>query len=345
MKIIVIGGGPAGMMAAIEASQNKENKVIVIEKMQSLGRKLLITGKGRCNITSSLPIEDFIKNTPGNGRFLYSCYQQFTNEDIIKFLNKEGLQVKEERGNRIFPVTDHSQDVLKCFTKKLKENNVEVLYNTRVKEILVNENYEEQAKKINEENVKKSKKQSKKYEVIGIKTENETLKEYLNLTEKYGEYKTIPGYVINKDISNYSKTIVINIGSDDGVKENMTVIGNEGLVGHVISVTSSTAKVQTIIDTASSISCSMSTTKDSIVCKGTLDEESALKAMYLPTDANIIQGDSVETSGLGGIYPKGIHVGTIKKVSNSKNMTDRYALVETAVDFNKLNTVLVVKNN
>ena len=175
MKIIVIGGGPAGMMAAIEASQNKENKVIVVEKMQSLGRKLLITGKGRCNITSSLPIEDFIKNTPGNGRFLYSCYQQFTNEDIIKFLNKEGLQVKEERGNRIFPVTDHSQDVLKCFTKKLKENNVEVLYNTRVKEILVNENYEEQAKKINEENVKKSKKQSKKYEVIGIKTENETI--------------------------------------------------------------------------------------------------------------------------------------------------------------------------
>lgn len=175
MKIIVIGGGPAGMMAAIEASQNKKNKVIIIEKMQSLGRKLLITGKGRCNITSSLPIEDFIKNTPGNGRFLYSCYQQFTNEDIIKFLNKEGLQVKEERGNRIFPVTDHSQDVLKCFTRKLKENNVEVLYNTRVKEILVNENYEEQAKKINEENVKKSKKQSKKYEVIGIKTENETI--------------------------------------------------------------------------------------------------------------------------------------------------------------------------
>lgn len=181
-------------------------------------------------------------------------------------------------------------------------------------------------------------------ELENIKTQNETLKEYLNLTEKYGEYKTIPGYVINKDISNYSKTIVINIGSDDGVKENMTVIGNEGLVGHVVSVTANTAKVQTIVDTASSISCSMSTTKDSIVCKGTLDEESALKAIYLPTDANIIQGDSIETSGLGGIYPKGIHVGTIKKVSNSKNMTDRYAIVETAVDFSKLDTVLVITN-
>ena len=181
-------------------------------------------------------------------------------------------------------------------------------------------------------------------ELENIRTQNETLKEYLNLTEKYGEYKTIPGYVINKDISNYSKTIVINVGSDDGVKENMTVIGNEGLVGHVVSVTSSTAKVQTIIDTASSISCSMSTTKDSIVCKGTLDEESALKAMYLPTDANIIQGDSIETSGLGGIYPKGIHVGSVKSVSSTKNSIDRYVEIETAVDFNKLDTVLVINN-
>ena len=181
-------------------------------------------------------------------------------------------------------------------------------------------------------------------ELENIKTENETLKEYLNLTEKYGEYKTIPGYVINKDISNYSKTIVINIGSDDGVQENMTVIGDEGLVGHVVSVTNSTAKVETIIDTASSISCSMSTTKDSIVCKGTLDGQSELRAMYIPTDANIIQGDSIETSGLGGIYPKGIHVGTVKSVTNTQNIVDRYAIVETAVDFDKLDTVLVITN-
>ena len=123
-------------------------------------------------------------------------------------------------------------------------------------------------------------------ELENIKTQNETLKEYLNLTEKYGEYKTIPGYVINKDISNYSKTIIINIGKDDGVKENMTVIADKGLVGHVISVTKNTAKVQTIIDTASSISCTMSTTKDAIVCKGTLDGQSVLKAMYIPTDKN-----------------------------------------------------------
>ena len=88
----------------------------------------------------------------------------------------------------------------------------------------------------------------------------------------------------------------------------------------------------------------MSSSKDSIVCKGTLDSNTEIKAMYIPTDANLVQGDSVDTSGLGGIYPKGIHVGTIKKIVTTKNMTDRYALVETAVDFNKLNTVLVVKN-
>ena len=181
-------------------------------------------------------------------------------------------------------------------------------------------------------------------ELENIKTENQTLKEYMNLAEKYKEYKTIPGYVINKDISNYSKTMVINLGKKDGVEVNMTVIGNEGLVGHVVSVTDSTAKVQTIIDTASSVSCSMSTTKDSIVCKGTLDEKSALKAMYIPTDANIIQGDSIETSGIGGIYPKGIHIGTVKKITNTQNMTDRYALIETAVNFDKIDTVLVITN-
>lgn len=202
-------------------------------------------------------------------------------------------------------------------------------------------NLKEENKKLKEKN---SELEQSLRELENIKTQNETLKEYVNLTEKYGEYKTIPGYVINKDISNYSKTIIINLGQKDGVKENMTVIGDKGLVGHVISVTDNTAKVQTIIDTASSVSCSMSTTKDSIVCKGTLEDKSALKAMYIPTEANIIQGDSIETSGLGGIYPKGIHIGTVKKVTNTQNMTDRYAIVETAVNFDKLDTVLVITN-
>ena len=139
MKVVVIGGGPAGMMAAITSAENG-NEVILLEKNKSLGKKLLITGKGRCNITSSLPMEDFIKNTPGNGMFLYSAYNRFTNQDIISFLKKQGLEVKEERGNRIFPVTDKSQDVLNCFEKKLKSlKNVKIMYEMPVSEILVNE--------------------------------------------------------------------------------------------------------------------------------------------------------------------------------------------------------------
>lgn len=180
-------------------------------------------------------------------------------------------------------------------------------------------------------------------ELENIKTENETLKEYLDLNKKYGEYKTIPAYVINKDISNYSKTIVINVGSKDGIKENMTVIADKGLVGHVVSVTDSTSKVQTIIDTSSSVSCLMSTNKDSIVCKGTLEDNKVLKGMYIPTDANVIQGDSIETSGLGGIYPKGIHLGSVKSVSSTKNAIDRYVEIETAVEFDKIDTVLVIE--
>ena len=139
MKVIVIGGGPAGMMSAISSAENG-NDVTIIEKMQSLGRKLLITGKGRCNITSSLDMDEFIKNIPGNGMFLYSAFKNYTNQDIIKLLKEEGLEVKEERGNRIFPVTDKSLDVLKCFEKKLKSLNVNIILNTKVKEILVEDN-------------------------------------------------------------------------------------------------------------------------------------------------------------------------------------------------------------
>ena len=135
MNVIVIGGGPAGMMAAIASAEN-ENNVILLEKKERLGRKLLITGKGRCNITSSLPIDEFIQNIPGNGQFLYSAFKNYTNTDIINFLNDEGLEVKEERGNRIFPVTDKSLDVLKCFTKRLKELNIKIEYNMQVTEIV-----------------------------------------------------------------------------------------------------------------------------------------------------------------------------------------------------------------
>ena len=126
------------MMAAISSAEYG-NSVTILEKMNSLGRKLLITGKGRCNITSSIPMEEFISNIPGNGRFLYSSFQNYTNEDIINLLKEQYVEVKEERGNRIFPVSDHSQDVLNAFIRKLNSLKVEIRTNTKVKEILVEE--------------------------------------------------------------------------------------------------------------------------------------------------------------------------------------------------------------
>ena len=138
-RVIVVGGGPAGMMSAITAAENG-NEVTIIEKMPMFGKKLLITGKGRCNITSSLYMSEFIKNTPGNGKFLYSAFQNYTNQDIISFLKKQGLEVKEERGNRIFPVTDKSVDVLNCFKKKIDELKIKYKLNTRVEKILIKNN-------------------------------------------------------------------------------------------------------------------------------------------------------------------------------------------------------------
>lgn len=122
MKVIVIGGGPAGMMSAISSAKNG-NDVILLEKNDSLGRKLLITGKGRCNITSSLEMSEFINNTPGNGRFLFSAFQKFTNQDIIKMLKENGLEVKNERGNRIFPVTDKARKCFGVFYKGVKKES------------------------------------------------------------------------------------------------------------------------------------------------------------------------------------------------------------------------------
>lgn len=125
-KISVIGGGPAGMMAAAAAA-SRGNKVIIFEKNDDLGRKLLITGKGRCNITNSAPIEDFIKNVPVNPNFLYSAFYGFTNDDLINLLAEFGLQTKVERGGRVFPISDKSRDVLTALKKLLKKYGVGVV--------------------------------------------------------------------------------------------------------------------------------------------------------------------------------------------------------------------------
>lgn len=138
MKVVIVGGGPAGMMAGISAARSG-NEVVILEKMNMFGKKLLITGKGRCNITSSLDMSEFIKNIPGNGRFLFSCFEQFTNKDIIDFMEKHGVKVKEERGNRIFPVSDKSVDVLNAFLSELRKLNVKLITSAKVERIITNQ--------------------------------------------------------------------------------------------------------------------------------------------------------------------------------------------------------------
>ena len=176
-----------------------------------------------------------------------------------------------------------------------------------------------------------------------VESENKTLKEYLNLSEQYKEYQTVPAYIINKDTSNYSKVFVINAGSKSGIQKDMTVIAAEGLVGHVISVTDDTAKVQTIIDSSNIVSASVENSGDTVICRGMI-ENRKLKATYVSTTTTLMQGEKIYSSGMGGIYPKGIYIGTIKEIMDTKNITDRYFIVETAVDFENLETVLVIKN-
>lgn len=161
--------------------------------------------------------------------------------------------------------------------------------------------------KLQEENEELKKKNSELETTLReleiIKSENATLKEYLNLSEIYANYKTKPAYIISKDISNYSKVFIINLGSKDGIEKDMTVISEKGLVGHIIQTTDHTSKVQTIIDTGSTISATMTSSRDNIILKGTLDE-GKLKASYIKPSANLVQGDIIETSRNGGYIPK-----------------------------------------
>lgn len=135
MKTIVIGGGPAGMLAGISAAENGD-KVIILEKMEKTGKKLLITGKGRCNITNNGDLDEFMKNIPENSKFLFSSFNQYSNKDIVSLLNSEGVSTKVERGGRVFPVSDKSIDVLEALKRKLKKLNVETKTNFEVTKIL-----------------------------------------------------------------------------------------------------------------------------------------------------------------------------------------------------------------
>lgn len=134
-NVIVVGGGAAGMMAAVFAARNGQN-VQLLEKNEKLGKKLFITGKGRCNITNAADIEDLFTAVISNPKFLYSGFYSFTNQQVIDFFEELGVKTKIERGERVFPVSDHSSDVIAAFSRELKSLGVSVSLHTEVRELL-----------------------------------------------------------------------------------------------------------------------------------------------------------------------------------------------------------------
>ena len=148
-RVIVIGGGAAGMMAAIGAAQ-KGHQVTLLEKNEKLGKKLFITGKGRCNVTNAADMEVLFANVCTNEKFLYSAFYQYDNKAIMSFLEKAGCPLKIERGDRVFPVSDHSSDVIAAFQRELRKLDVNIMLNTEVKNLLT-EPVEQETAEINED--------------------------------------------------------------------------------------------------------------------------------------------------------------------------------------------------
>ena len=137
MNIVIIGGGPAGMLAAIAASKSNKNKVLILEKNEKLCKKLFITGKGRCNLTNNCEHDDFFKNIVTNSKFLYSAFSEFDNIELKKLIEDNGCKLKVERGNRVFPVSDKSYDVIDALKNAIKRNNINVFLDTDVSEVKV----------------------------------------------------------------------------------------------------------------------------------------------------------------------------------------------------------------
>ena len=137
-KVIVIGAGPAGIMAAIHAS--KKHNVTILDGNDRIGKKLFITGKGRCNVTNSKDISEFFDYIPGNPHFLYSALYSYTNEDTMNFFENVGIKLKVERGGRVFPMSDKSSDIIKGLSIGLKESNVQVKLNSKVTNIIYDAN-------------------------------------------------------------------------------------------------------------------------------------------------------------------------------------------------------------
>ncbi len=180
------------------------------------------------------------------------------------------------------------------------------------------------------------------YEIMA--SENETLKEQDKIRNSYTGYEVVVSNIIAESASNWDEIYVIDKGSKDGIKPDMTVITTDGLVGYVESVGESTSKVVSILNAGNSVSSRVTRTRDLVICKGTLalKEKGKIKVTSIPMGIELLKGDKIETSGMGGVYPKGIAIGEIESFENKSNPLENEAILKTNVDFNKLETVAVI---
>lgn len=193
-----------------------------------------------------------------------------------------------------------------------------------------------------EQELKEIKEKVLDYEVIV--SENKVLKDQAKIVGEYPEYKIVPAEIILDAANNWDEIYVINKGNKHGIKPNMAVITVDGLVGYIESVTESTSKVVSILDAGNSVSSRVTKTRDAVICKGNIElkEKNQLKVIYIPIGTELLQGDKIETSGMGGIYPKGIAIGEVKEFIIKKNPSENEAILEPYVDFNRLETVAVI---
>ena len=204
-------------------------------------------------------------------------------------------------------------------------------------------NLAEENERLNKENIE-LKERVRQLEIDGI--ENSQLRDMLNLTKKYETSNAIVAEVISMDSSIWFDVFTINKGEKDGIKNTMTVLTPQGLVGKVTQTFSTTAQVTSILDVNNAVSARLTKTGDLITTKGDMNlvDKRLLKLKYVTSDVNLAEGDVVETSGMGGIYPKGIFIGTISKVEQDNKTMKTYAVLEPGVDFNKISEVLVISN-
>jgi len=201
--------------------------------------------------------------------------------------------------------------------------------------------YAQENERLEEENGE-LKERIRKLEAAGA--ENEDLRDLLNLRKKYETENAIVAEIISYDASAWFKVMSINRGRNDGVNENMIVLTPDGLVGKVTQVSDTSSKVTTILDVNNVVSARITKTGDLVTTKGdmNLSEKGLLRLNYVTSDTLLNVDDVIETSGMGGIYPKGIFIGTIKQVEQDTTLMKKYALLEPGVDFNKLNEVLLI---